>query len=62
MDALYNEIGFADAVKENDMLDHIKRAEILHMACHLGHQQCIGESVRHFQNWVQVPNPDSNNP
>lgn len=62
VDKVYNELGFRDSPNENDMLDHFKRVEILNMACHLGHQGCISESVRHFQNWIQVPNPDANNP
>ncbi|XP_073818645.1 suppressor of ER stress-induced death [Musca autumnalis] len=62
LDPLYNQLGFSESKNENNMLEHFKRAEILNMACHLGHRQCIAESVRHFQNWMQVPNPDVNNP
>ncbi|XP_023293113.2 aminopeptidase N [Lucilia cuprina] len=62
VDRVYNELGFRDSKDENNMLEHFKRVEILNMACHLGHQGCISDSVRHFQNWVQVPNPDANNP
>ncbi|XP_036213132.2 aminopeptidase N [Bactrocera oleae] len=51
-----------DADKGEDMLKLFKRVEILNMACHLGHRDCILESARHFQNWIEVPNPDTNNP
>ncbi|XP_022215617.2 aminopeptidase N [Drosophila obscura] len=60
---VYDEVGFKDSQRESeDILLLLKRAEILNMACHLGHQECISESNRHFQNWVQSPNPDANNP
>ncbi|KAM7359628.1 suppressor of ER stress-induced death isoform 1-T6 [Cochliomyia hominivorax] len=62
VDRVYNELGFRDSADKNNMLEHFKRVEILNMACHLGHQGCISDSVRHFQNWIQVPNPDTNNP
>ncbi|CAD6993578.1 unnamed protein product [Ceratitis capitata] len=44
------------------MLKLFKRVEILNMACHLGHRHCVLESARHFHNWIEVPNPDNNNP
>lgn len=51
-----------DADEGEDMLKLFKRVEILNMACHLGHRDCILESARHFHNWIEVPNPDTNNP
>lgn len=51
-----------DADEGEDMLKLFKRVEILNMACHLGHRDCILESERHFHNWIEVPNPDNNNP
>uniref|UniRef100_A0A1I8P6R0 Aminopeptidase N n=1 Tax=Stomoxys calcitrans TaxID=35570 RepID=A0A1I8P6R0_STOCA len=62
LDNLYNQLGFVESRNENNMLEHFIRGEILNMACHLGHRDCIAESMRHFQNWMQVPNPDANNP
>ncbi|XP_068157458.1 aminopeptidase N [Drosophila tropicalis] len=60
---VYNEVRFEDSRSDNeDILLLLKRSEILNMACHLGHQECISESIRHFQNWIQTPNPDANNP
>ncbi|XP_033167366.1 aminopeptidase N isoform X1 [Drosophila mauritiana] len=60
---VYDQVGFKDSQDETeDILVKLKRADILSMACHLGHQECIAEASRHFQNWVQTPNPDSNNP
>ncbi|XP_067616976.1 aminopeptidase N [Eurosta solidaginis] len=51
-----------DTDSDEDMLKLFKRVEILNMACHLGHRHCILESSRHFHNWIEVPNPDNNNP
>ncbi|XP_036344816.1 aminopeptidase N-like [Rhagoletis pomonella] len=51
-----------DADGGEDMLKLIKRVEILYMACHLGHRHCVLESARHFHNWMEVANPDNNNP
>jgi len=60
---VYDQVGFKDSQDESEnILVKLKRADILSMACHLGHQECIAEASRHFQNWVQTPNPDSNNP
>ncbi|ALC47212.1 CG14516 [Drosophila busckii] len=60
---VYSEVVDQDSPAANeDVPLQLKRAEILNMACHLGHQQCISESNKQFQNWVQTPNPDAYNP
>ncbi|XP_055847662.1 aminopeptidase N [Episyrphus balteatus] len=62
LNKVYDQVGFTDEADETDMLMLWKRNEILNMACHLGHQKCITDCSRHFQNWIQDPNPDLNNP
>ncbi|XP_053945161.1 aminopeptidase N [Anastrepha ludens] len=63
---VYKEVfleNFSDDTDEGgDMMKLFKRLEILSIACHLGHRHCILESVRQFHNWMEVPNPDTNNP
>ncbi|XP_034485827.1 aminopeptidase N [Drosophila innubila] len=63
MSRVYDEVSGKDSQSINENIPLLlKRAEILGMACHLGHQQCISESTKQFQNWVQTPNPDAYNP
>ncbi|XP_075149907.1 suppressor of ER stress-induced death [Haematobia irritans] len=59
---LYTKLGFVPSKDENNMLEHFLRSEILNIACHLGHRECIDQSLLKFQNWMQDPNPDVNNP
>jgi len=60
---VHDEVVDKDSKGDNENIPLLlKRAEILGMACHLGHQQCISESTKQFQNWVQTPNPDAYNP
>ncbi|XP_023173795.2 aminopeptidase N [Drosophila hydei] len=60
---VYNEVVDKDSQSDNENIPLLlKRFEILSMACHLGQQQCISDSTKQFQNWVQSPNPDSYNP
>lgn len=63
MRRVYDEVSGKDSASDNENIPLLlKRSEIFGMACHLGHQQCISESTKQFQNWVQTPNPDTYNP
>lgn len=44
------------------MLTLVKRDEILSMACQLGHEDCIRQSINYFENWKAVTMPDRENP
>lgn len=46
---------------DDDILEYLRKLEILSAACYFGHRHCIGESIRKFQNWLQSPNPDKDN-
>ncbi|KAL5283636.1 hypothetical protein ACFFRR_006103 [Megaselia abdita] len=57
---IYNSVGFKDS--HYDMLTVVKREEILSMACKLGHEDCIRQSINYFENWKAVTMPDRENP
>lgn len=58
---LYEDTGFVDHSKDSQ-LQVYSRIEVLKWACKLGHEDCISNSVRQFQNWRSSPQPDKDNP
>lgn len=58
---LYDDIRFHEKANDSQLTIY-KRIDLLPLACNLGHQDCIRNSVREFQNWRSLPNPDKNNP
>lgn len=61
MKGLYEETGFVD-LSTDSQLQVYSRVEVLKWACLLGHEHCISNSVRQFQNWRSSPQPDKDNP
>lgn len=58
---VYAEIGFAEP-HDSEIIDSYKRNDLLTVACHLGHVDCIQQSTRLFQMWMMEANPDLINP
>jgi len=61
MKSLYEKTGFVDHSTDSQ-LQVYSRVEVLKWACQLGHEHCISNSVRQFQNWRSSPQPDKDNP
>lgn len=57
---IYNQVGFED-LPNTDLLKIYIRNEVVRVVCHLGHEDCIRESVGKFNNWFHAGNPDIQN-
>lgn len=47
---------------DSEIIDSYKRNDLLTVACHLGHVDCIQRSTHLFQMWMMEANPDIINP
>lgn len=61
MQRVYDEIRFKDDVEDPQLIIY-KRMYILSWACALGHQDCVGNSVKLFGEWMRSRDPDAENP
>lgn len=61
LENVYKLVGFDDP-PNSDLLTVYKRIDILRASCHLGHKDCINQSIALFHNWFHEANPDKNNP
>lgn len=61
IDRVYTNVNFNDP-PDTEMLIGYMRADILMVACHLGHRECVANSQREFKKWQSEHNPDVKNP
>lgn len=66
MENIYNIVGFNDDGINNTTNNAIilgeKRIEILTVACHLEMRDCVDKCQKLFKSWMQLSDPDNNNP
>lgn len=61
IDHVYKDVSFKDS-PETEMLIGYMRTDILMIACHLGHKECVENSQSEFKKWQNEHNPDIINP
>lgn len=61
IERIYKEVSFNDP-PGTDMLIGYMRTEIMMIACHLGHKECVQNSQTEFKKWQSVHAPDEVNP
>jgi len=61
LNPLYLRLGFQGKPGET-FLEEKLRVSMLEVLCRLEHPECLQKSALLFQEWMALPNPDSNNP
>ncbi|XP_046398919.1 aminopeptidase N isoform X2 [Ischnura elegans] len=60
IDNIYKQTGFSDSPRD-EQLTVYKRVSVLGWACSLGHEDCVQNCIKQYNNWRRLPNPDKNN-
>lgn len=61
IDRMYKDVTFNDP-PGTEMLVGYMRTDILMVACHLGHKECVQNSQHEFKKWQSEHSPDIMNP
>lgn len=57
IDHVYRDVRFNDP-PSTEMLIGYMRTDIMMVACHLGHRECVENSQVAFKKWQEAKNPD----